>query len=252
MARAFTSQSTPRITIATAASLLDVTNASIMCWFKHTTGPTSGEGPRIYEEFTAFDITINVLMRSDAANQGKIECMWRTPAGVPIVTSPGRWDDDVWHRLLVVRRSTSPFLELYLDGASQATSTTDPGTDATIGEIQVGNKADGVYDASWGGSIARFFTIERAMTAAEADGFLIGGLMPPGQGEVYLELMGGSPEPDWSGRVRNGTLTGTTFADHAPCASPMWVARYSRYAVAVAAAVTRRRVAIGAGYAARR
>lgn len=214
--RTFANQTTDKIVWTGGPILYNQTAASIMCWFRHGTASASGTFHMIFFHQAAFNKDVKCSIVAGGANQGKIEVNWRTPTGNVTIDSSGTVDDGAWHRLLLVRRNASPFVELYVDGTSVGSSATDPATDATAITDQFwGQAAD--LASSFGGSLARCATLAGVtLTPAQADSFLYFGVLPGAQLSQWLEMMGGSPEPDWSGAGLAGTLTATTIGDNPP------------------------------------
>jgi len=216
MARSFASQGSDQISFGAGNGLNSVTAASLLVWFKHAGAPTSGNWLGIYSEWADFNDIISVSMKTtNDADNGKLYCLWRTPTEITDFTSATAWDDGLWHWLLLVRRTSGNYTELYVDGVSEASQATDPSTSATSKTIDWGFDNDAGANASFGGSLARGMGFTRTLTVEEAKSYAFG--RPPlGSVQFYHELIGASPEPDWSGNVRSGTLTGTAVADHAP------------------------------------
>ena len=211
MARSFASQTSDQVAVPDYAGLLQYSSASILAWFKRAAAPTSGANLTIYQELLpdVAEIFINMLATPGADN-GALEVAWEGTLRASF-TSTNLFDDDLWHWLLLVRRSSGTFVELYVDGVSEGSSATNPGTNATSKTIKWG----GQLNSSFGGRLARCAAFARTLDINEARTFAFG-RPPSGSVDFYHEMMGGSPEPDWSGNGRNGTLTATTVADHAP------------------------------------
>jgi hypothetical protein len=179
-------------------------------------------------------IRLSFRRRSDQGTTGVITAIVRATTFVSIA-SANTFDDDVWHRVLLVRRNSGNLLELYVDGSSEASSASDPGTDAGAPTDQYWGNND-LEDEGLGGDIARAAFISGVtLTPQQADSFLYTGRWPASL-DQWIEMSGGSPEPDWSGNGLNGTLTGTTIADHAPAQFPFGVDIGLPYEVAAPAA----------------
>lgn len=230
MARSFGNQvahTTDKVVYPTSTGILyNQTAASVVCWFKRPTAPTSGEFPRLFLNYGAFNREVYIQMiASSGATQGKLMCQWRATGISEISASTTRWDDDAWHWLLYVRRSTSPYTELYIDGVSDGSNTTDPGTSSTAliaAECMIGNSSEeGILSSSgWGGSIARVGVFTGiTLTVDQAKAFLFGGQYPQTPA-LWLEMLGAGTA-DYSPNQRSATVTGTALADHP------WAARFA-------------------------
>lgn len=205
-------QSTDRVVVSSAASVMDSNTASILCQFKASTA--TGANRRIYSEFNASNEQVFLRITTTEV----LILFWRTPTAIVNITGTTTVNDNAWHRVLAVRRADNDF-ELFLDEASEGTDTNAPGTISTITEILWGNRGEGAYNEDLDGDLARCMTFEVALSPDEAKGILLGigtraSRWPP---EQWIEMWGFSPEPDLSGNGRNGTVTDTTVTDHCPC-----------------------------------
>jgi len=215
-ARTFANQTTDKVLYTGGPILYNQTAASIMCWFKHSTASSSGTFHELYFQQGAFNKHVKVEIIVGGGNQGKMQFDYRTPTANPIVISSGTVDDGAWHRLLCVRRNASPFEEMYIDGVSVGSSTTDAGTDATALTDTLWGQSIGL-DSSFGGSLARCALLSGVtLTPSQADAFLYFGILPGAALSQWLEMIGVSPEPDWSGNGLAGTLTATSIGNNPP------------------------------------
>ena len=219
MARTFANQTSDRIDYSGSAPILyNQTNASVMAWFKRGTAATSGRFHAIFIQQAAFNEVVNIQMATgDGANEGRLSVLWRTPSNLASFVSANAFDNDAWHWVLFVRNSSSPYVELFVDGVSEGSSTTDPGTDASNPTDEYwGN--DNAELGSFGGELARCaFVAGTSLTVEQARSFMFGGFLPVPMSNL-IEMVGGSPEPDWSGVGNNGAVTNTSVADHPPIA----------------------------------
>lgn len=234
MARTWTAQSdysAHRIDYPSSVGLLyEQTAATIALWFKSPTGPTSGAWPTALQNYGAFNRHVTIQM--PANDQGKIKLVWRAASGLAEALTSTRYDDDTWYRAGFVRRNSSPYIEIFINGSSVASSTTDPGTgsDALI-ERAIGNSSEeGAFPLSgWNGALARIGIWQGlTLTPTQIDSFLLNRTYPNGTApDLHMELLGESPEPDWSGNARDGTVVGTSAVNHPPLAR--LPTRYSIY-----------------------
>lgn len=123
------------------------------------------------------------------------------------------FDDDAWHRALVVRRSSSDH-EVFIDGVSEGSDGTDWGTnsgqnpDTFLGTNDAGNNP-------CTGNMARLAVFVGIVpTVEQAETFLWTGRYstPPN----YWAEMQTTAVRDLSGNGTSFTVTGTSVADHAP------------------------------------
>ena len=157
----------------------------------------------------------------------------RTIAGV---------DNDItlntWQHWALRFTTSSNKIDIVRNGTQLATLSGDPGTDAAPTQLFVGAKSAG--DSAFDGKLADFRWYEGvALTDTEIDMARRGPLMRPDKLKVWWPLWGTtSPEPDWSGNNKHGTVTGAVRDDHPPGISAIWLAPQSRLSqVAAAAAV---------------
>ncbi|MHA2029082.1 MAG: LamG-like jellyroll fold domain-containing protein [Candidatus Kariarchaeaceae archaeon] len=227
MARSFADQGNDYVDTTGGGPLYGQTQATIMCWFKRGTAPTSGFWPTLFFQEANFNEQVKIEMKSAGdADDGKFAITWRTPSQYTQFISTNTWDDDVWHRLVLIRSNSNPYVELFIDGVSDGTQATDPLTDASSPLEErwgsfVGN--GGASDNGWGGELARCaFILGASLSVNEGDAFLYTGRIGRSLTN-WIEMGIGSPEPDWSGNGNNGTVSGASIADHAPASSPFGV-----------------------------
>lgn len=86
------------------------------------------------------------------------------------------------------------------------------------GNWLIGNQADGAR--TWDGKLAGIRVYNRILTLGEMKMVMQGRVLASGL-IGWWELMGtGSPEPDWSGKKNNGTVTGAVAGRHSPISMP--------------------------------
>lgn len=213
MARDFASGNTDSVSWSGGPFVLSSTAASILCWFKHGThtGLTA-------DNAFFFDQRALAAKRVSAFLQGvdgKISVAWRADGGTGAnasFISTSAWDDGAPHRLLLVRRSVTPFIELYIDEASDGSSATDPGTDATATTAQRWGGNAQAANGGFGGTLGRCqYVAGVTLTPKEAAMILWRGRTGRKMSQ-WLEMGIASPEPDWSGNGLSGTLSGTSIS----------------------------------------
>jgi len=117
------------------------------------------------------------------------------------------------------RNSSSPFTEAWIDGVSVGSETTDPTTASPTLTTEVWGTTGG-GSGSWGsdsnGLLARCaFWSGTAVPFNDAESFLNSARWDV-KPSSWLELLGDSPERDYSGNGITGALTGTAVAEHPP------------------------------------
>jgi hypothetical protein len=164
----------------------------------------------------------------------------------------GRWtinrpSSNVWHHQVVTYDygSTNNDPAWYIDGVAQTvTEDQSPGgsVSADTNNLTIGNRGD---NRCWNGKGAEFCIFNRVLAADEVKTLYYNG---PSKisGLVCYVLMDGveSPEPNLTSGG-NGTVTGTSLADHPPIAAPFGLDEpWGTYAPPVAAAQPVTRVQI--------
>ena len=107
---------------------------------------------------------------------------------------------------------------------SYSSTTAGSGAEAneSTGNFYLGNNSATTY--SFDGKLAHGFMFDKVLTVAEMATLQFGGLTAIANLCGYWPLWGvATPEPDLSGNVNNGTVTGALLARHAP------VGRYAPY-----------------------
>jgi hypothetical protein len=210
--------------------LYNQSSATVAFWFNKPQMTAAGGGVFVLDVQSAFNRRVSGFMGDGTSGSvlGKWQFSWRTPGGgIATASSANRWDDGLWHRAGLVRRPSGNLVELYIDAASEGTSATDPGVDATAAAGQWwGNNFQGGGGASFavngGGSLGRLAVWAGiVLSPAEIDLFLFRGIcrVPPSQ---WLELGVGAAtlESDRSINHLDGALTGTRIERDGPWMRP--------------------------------
>lgn len=105
----------------------------------------------------------------------------------------------------------------YESQVTGATESSDAG-----GELVIGAR-NTTGSSGWTGRIAdvRFFDGIR-LSVNELNNVMRGAIVRPDTMIGWWELLGQSPEPDWSNSKKHGTVTGATSVDHPPGYSVLW------------------------------
>lgn len=141
------------------------------------------------------------------------------------------WDMNLanatWTYIGISRDATANTVILYTGtgGGAIATQTTynyaadATGCNAGTEGLWLGIRSDGSTSQADDFTFANFTLWNRVLAVGEHQS-LMHNSIPEQTGIVALSpIIGASPEPDWSGNAFNGTVTGTTVADHAPARS---------------------------------
>lgn len=209
MARNFSYETTDKVAWSGGPILYNQTSASIFGWFKNS-GVAANK--HLFNQRAGWPNIFQFELMSTGAVRGWV-------LGNNYGGSSTTFGDGAWHRFLMVRRPASLFVEGYVDGGSEFSTASDPGTNSSSPTTQVWGNSD-VGNMGFGGDLARCgFISGVALTIQQADSFLYTGRWPDLL-DQWLEMFGESPEPDWSGNGLNGTVTGTTIVDHAPAGPP--------------------------------
>lgn len=155
---------------------------------------------------------------------------------------------NAWFHALVTWDITAGTVRAYLNGTEDANSpgTGTGGSEADFGgsdPLIFGERSAGTMDMD--GRIAEcamwvhYTDASQGILSANEARMLASGVSPlrirPNQLRLYLPMGHASPEPDYSGYLRSGTVTGATVGNHAPV-SPMF-AYDAQYPHIVTAAV---------------
>jgi len=109
-------------------------------------------------------------------------------------------------------------VKAWINGTADATAPLTGGLNTSSNiATEIGRESDATKYFS--GTIAEACVFNAALSSAQLKGLAAGAnpfLVAPGTVIGYWPLWGNSPEPDYSGNRRSGTVTGTTIVDHAP------------------------------------
>jgi len=121
-----------------------------------------------------------------------------------------------WYHLVGVWASATD-RRLYLDGVQDASSTTSVTFNTGVNQFSFGAKTDNSPNNSINGKAGCGGLWAAELTTNEITA-LANGAKPhevqPASLKVYWPMWGSSPEPDLSGNGNNGTVAGTSIADH--------------------------------------
>lgn len=226
MGRTFGTDNSARnyVSMRGGPTMWSTTSASLCCWFRHTTsGLGSGGSAFVFDQSAGANPRFQVYFGISSGARGKLNANLSIAAGSTTSTISGTVsvDDGQWHRLLVVRRPTSPILEMFIDGISDARNTTATvGTSATAATLSKwgGNSASYANGAFGNGTLARCaIALNQVLTPEEADTFLYTGRAPVKLSQWIEMGIGAVQEPDWSGSGMIVSVSGTTLASNPPC-----------------------------------
>lgn len=215
MARTFGANNTDVVTCATTPSMTTV--ATILYWFKgHSATSTF---PRVLDAGARID----ALVQASTGNI-RFERNWTGAFAQWEVTAANHgmtmadWNHVAW---VYDGSLTTNDPTCYVNGvAKTVTELTAPsGTiDNATATIKIGNRAAG--DRSYGGTLAYVALCAVALTQGEVLHHMRMGMAVEGA-IASLPLWGDTTEPDLSGSLRNGTVTGATVATGPPIAPPL-------------------------------
>lgn len=131
------------------------------------------------------------------------------------VISSNDYSDNVWRFAVATYDGTT--LRLFVDFVELGTDTGTIGT-ITLNTRQIGRLLRTSASNHFGGDVAGAFAIAKVLSVGEQRAMAYGrwATVPAG----FWHLFGASPEPDFSGNGRNGTVSGATITDHAPIPPP--------------------------------
>lgn len=194
---------------------------TVLCWVN----PTSANATRRWAITVGAGTDYNLYFGFGNGSTNEIEWGFEnTSSSFPTATFTTGWAAATWHCMAGT-----------YDGSTLRLFTKDPGGDlveqATVSnsstprspaspEMLIGNIHDGSNE-DWDGRIANVFIIDGvALSIGELRTLATLGRTRRSV-TAFLPLFGNaSPEPDYSGNERNGTITGATQADHAPTSPP--------------------------------
>jgi hypothetical protein len=209
--RCFTNKvANSRVTVDSSATLLGQSVFTIYAEFKC---PPHNTVRDIYsEDHDVFNKEIYLRLKTN----GTVEFFYRTPTGAAFTASTARFDDGLIHWVLWIRRGAADF-EMYIDGKSVATSTTNAGTDTPgVDGIAWGNWGTTAFDNVLMGWLRQSLTIKGTALTVEQGATLWndgnpGGVLPGGvTAECWVQHgSGGAAGPD---AAYGGATYGTTVA----------------------------------------
>lgn len=166
------------ITLPSSETILNSLAYSIAFWFKVPS--KSGEGHTFHEESgSQFDRDTATYVAPTDANfvtPSKLVHRYRADGGGSMESATD-FDDDQWHKALIVRRAADDF-EMFVDGNSEATNTTDWGVNfGETPDIFLGTNSGGTWACT--GSMARLAVwVGDVLTWSEANTFLTTAVWP--------------------------------------------------------------------------
>jgi len=211
MARAFDGVS-GKITISGSA-INSLTTFTVALWSYRIDVGEGGFG-RYYQKSDIF------FVRTTSSSAFRAN-RWATAFGQWEYAHPGT---SQWYHTAITYDygSTANDPVIYVNGTSVSiTEAQAPSgsVNADTAALVIGNTS--AEDRTWNGRHAEFCIYNRILSADEIKTlYKFGPRKVPGGLVLYIPLIGASPEPDFSGNALNGTVTGTSVADHAPVAPP--------------------------------
>lgn len=129
-----------------------------------------------------------------------------------------------WNHWAVRFRTSDNYKDIVKNGVVLASNTTDPGITTISGTMYLGaNATSGLND--FDGRLAMFMWWNSFLSLDEIKMAMYGmrQKVQPSNLKMFLPMWGNqSPEPDWSGNNRHGTVVGALRADHPPRISAVW------------------------------
>ncbi len=129
-----------------------------------------------------------------------------------------------WNHWAVRFRTSDNYKDIVKNGAVLNSNTFDPGTTAISATMHIGaNLTSGSND--YDGKLAMFMWWNYFLSLDEIKMAMYGmrQKVQPANLKMFLPMWGNqSPEPDWSGNNRHGTVVGAIRADHPPKISAVW------------------------------
>lgn len=227
MARDFTGGSTDRVDVGTFAVASTTFSMCCWVWFDSITG---SRDDRFISKADGTAVSNHDWMLGITGGGGtpKLRCRFnRNTNSITLVgatTVPtGQWV----HAVATWDGSSTPgVMTIFYNGASDGTVNTSSPTGAlpnNTDAVYIGNQPTSTSNSP-DGRIAEVGIWNVVLTANEIASLARG--VPPGRIrpenlEGYWPLGHGATEPDYSGKGRNGTVTGTAIGSHAPV-MPAW------------------------------
>ena len=199
--------------VISAVVALPATAISIHLWYKNTSAPntTDSDSPFSWRQ------SDGIVFKWDALFGQEQTWRWKISAGfvnLKYITALGA---NTWYGLGYTNDNTTA--RIYLNGVEDANSANGVPVDAGSAKIVLGAGGDAFEQDD--GTSCRLGAWNVALSASEMRA-LGSGVSPirvrPTSLVVWWEAFGGTAEPDFSGQGLNGTVTGTTIADHGPIA----------------------------------
>lgn len=214
MSRIFTAASGHLLSVSAAA--VAATPLSIACWFRVNDVTTRRTLVSLCDG-SSDNRWWNLELRGDVAGDFLGARVRATGGDVAAVTSLAYTANTWYHACGVFTSSTSR--TCYINGANSGSETTSADPSASITTTVIGNRSSLSSGALMDGRISHVTIFNVALKAAEVAA-LSAGVSP---WRVRPEAIVGfwrcgvsSPEPDWSGKKNNMTVTGATIGDGPP------------------------------------
>jgi Concanavalin A-like lectin/glucanases superfamily len=208
MARLFDGVDDIAVRTSAEAAFKPTNNFTVSIWYKPSSSPPTSE---------ILSMGDNYLIRHTPGSS-TVEFTCHIGGGWPSAVwtySAGQFNNEVWHNIVGVKRSTGTGIELYVDGVSRATNATETGA-------VVYDQGTNYYLSRHGGSAQLWVEgdlAEHAIWSSVLSTSQITELQSkiPGQvgsPAIWHRILGtASPEPDDVGDL-DLTLTGTTQSTH--------------------------------------
>lgn len=190
---------TPRAatTVVSGARILHLVEFSVVVRFRAT--DAAEEAFRVlYADDFAFNKSGFLRIQGGVGGDvGKLHWFYRTPsAAAGNTVSTNRVDDGLVHTAALVRKTSTNLFTMFLDGTSEQTDTTDPGTlgDASAGAFGNENPSGpSATDLPIQGVMANGFVVDKPLDATEIDTLINRGTVPGGATilDQFTSLLGG-------------------------------------------------------------
>lgn len=216
-------------------NLVGASQASFSYWmYMPTSVPASEAQP--FGEGSQLDGTqqwYSVVSASGHANQVLVHWFQSVPLNHDVIVGCGTTlSPDTWYNVVATYNGTSASAAIYLNGSFCNFAGTGLGVlecagsgcsnvpDLCFGGYAATGNPGTCSNSTFPGIVAEAAVWNVELTPSEAQS--LGVVCPEGIHRTalvgYWPLHGAhSPEPDLSGNVNNGTVTGTSVANHAPC-----------------------------------
>lgn len=210
----FASASSQYVTVGSLGILDATLPFTLSAWFK-----TTSNGAEL-EIYTQGHTNITPLLALTIST-GLVDFGVRTDASViSESTSVAKYNDGIWHHVAAVRRTTSPYTEIYVDGVSKGISTTNPSGAITFSKSRIGVLDRSSKQGYFNGNIDDVCLFASALTVPQIAALAAGTLDPATlttAGLWRFEEGTGTTAADSSGNGNTGTLTnGPTWSTDVP------------------------------------